>query len=129
MARYAMLEAEAQARKGLSLVSRLPENLERWRPELELLSILGGALNASIGAAQVETGRVYNDARQIAERLGDKVALVALLGGLAARHAQRAELTALTQINKDLLRLAESVVPPGAVASRHTASLATGKWA
>jgi class 3 adenylate cyclase/predicted ATPase len=105
LARYATIEAVAHARRGLNAVMSRPDSAARWRQELELQSVLAGALNASIGAAAEETGRVYARARVLAERIGDTAALAAVLCGQSAHHAQRCELAANLEVGEDLLRL------------------------
>jgi class 3 adenylate cyclase/tetratricopeptide (TPR) repeat protein len=107
IARHAMIEAAAQARKGLVLLETFPDGPTRWRRELELQSLLGGALNASIGAAAPETGDAYARARVLGERVGDVAALVQVLGGQSAHYAQRCELAAHQRVAEDLLRLGE----------------------
>jgi predicted ATPase len=108
VARHAMIEAVAQARKGLSVLEALPDSPGRWHQELKLQSVLGGALNASVGAAAPETEQAYVRVRILGERIGDNSAVVAALSGLAAHHAQRCELTAHQQVAADLLRLGEN---------------------
>jgi class 3 adenylate cyclase len=107
MARYSMIEAVAQAHKGMDVLARLPDGRPRWQQELELQSALGGALNVSVGAATAETGQVYVRARALCERLGDTATLVQVVSGLATHYAQRCELAAYQQIAVDLLRLAD----------------------
>jgi predicted ATPase len=107
MERHAMIEATAQARKGLAVLMRLPDGPTRWRQELELTSVLAGSLNASIGASAPETGEVYVRARKLCMRLGETAALVPVLSGLAFHHAQRCELAAIREIGQELLRLGD----------------------
>jgi class 3 adenylate cyclase/predicted ATPase len=107
VARYSMIEAVAQARKGLDVLARLPDGRPRWQQELELQSALGVALNVSVGAATAETGQVYVRARALCERLGDTATLVQVVSGLATHYAQRCELAAYQQTAVDLLRLAD----------------------
>jgi predicted ATPase len=107
MERHAVIEATAQARRGLAVMMRLPDGPARWRQELELTSVLAGSLNASIGAAAPETGQVYVRARKLCMRLGETAALVPVLSGLSAHHAQRCELAAMREIGQELLRLGD----------------------
>jgi class 3 adenylate cyclase/predicted ATPase len=107
MARYATVEAAAQASKGLDVVMRRPDDAARWREELALQSALAGALNASVGASTQKTGQAYARARMLCTRLNDTATLVSVLGGLAAHHTQRCELGAARKIGEELLRLGE----------------------
>jgi class 3 adenylate cyclase/predicted ATPase len=106
-ARYSMIEAVAQARKGLEVLARVPDGRSRWQQELELQSALGVALNVSLGAAAPETGQVYARARVLCDRLGDTATLVQVVSGLTAHYAQRCELASYQEIGVDLLRLAD----------------------
>ena len=65
-----MAEAAAQFQAGLDQVALLPDTLERQRQELELCSALGAVLQAVKGFAAPETGRAFDRARELWERLG-----------------------------------------------------------
>ena len=57
LARFAMTEAIAQLRKGLALISGLPDDAARQAQELDLTSVLGYALMATKGFSAPEFGR------------------------------------------------------------------------
>ncbi len=118
LARSATAEAVAQLRKGLELLSGLPDGPDRWERELELQSTLGAALVASLGNSAPETGRAYIRARELCERLEDINTLVPVLSGLSTYHQTRSEYGAMRLIADDLLRLGRQ--------QHHTASLLVG---
>ena len=103
-ARSANTEAAAQSRKGLDLLSSLPEGHGRWQQELRLQSILGAALAASQGNAAPATGQSYARARELCEQLGETTALIPVLSGLSTHYQTRAEYAAMREVAADLLR-------------------------
>jgi class 3 adenylate cyclase/tetratricopeptide (TPR) repeat protein len=70
VARSAMKEAEGQLRRGLALLSQLPEGSAREKHELEFSIALARALIATQGHAAPEVAEVQARARQLWERLG-----------------------------------------------------------
>ena len=118
LARSATTEAVAHLRKGLELLSGLPEDHDRWERELELQSALGAALVASQGNSAPATGQAYIRARELCERLGDIDTLVPVLSGLSTHHQTRSEYGAMRLVADDLLRLGRQ--------QNHTASLLVG---
>ena len=118
LARSATSEAVAQLRKGLELLSGLPDGPDRWERELELQSALGAALVASQGNSAPATGQAYIRARELCERLGDIDTLVPVLSGLSTYHQTRSEYGAMRLVADDLLRLGQQ--------QNHTASLLVG---
>ena len=118
LARSATAEAAAQLRKGLELLSGLPDGPDRWRRELELQSALGAALVASRGNSAPETGQACIRARELCERLGDINTLVPVLSGLSTYYQTRSEYGAMRLVAEDLLRLGRQ--------QNHTASLLVG---
>ena len=111
-ARSAMAEAVAQARNGLSLLTRLPKDAAHARQELELQSILAAGLVATAGNAATETGHAYARARALCEQLGDTTTLVPVLSGLSTHYQTRSEYAALRQTALDLLRLGQELGDP-----------------
>jgi class 3 adenylate cyclase/predicted ATPase len=118
LARSATAEAVAQLRKGLELLSKLPDGPDRWQRELELQSALGAALVASKGNSAPETGQAYIRARELCERLGNIDTLVPVLSGLSTYHQTRSEYGEMRLVADDLLRLGRQ--------QNHTASLLVG---
>ena len=103
--RSAMAEAAAQFQAGLDQVALLPDTLERQRQELELCSALGAVLQAVKGFAAPETGRAFDRARELWERLGSPPEYLRIPYGQSRHHAFRGELELAHRLDDDLLRL------------------------
>src|SRR3954471_3449146 len=107
LARSATAEAVAQLSRGLELLAGLPDSPERRRREVGLQLGLGPALIAAKGFAAPETGRAYARACELCRELGDTQRLFPALYGQAAVHWQRAEVAAMHEVARELLRSAE----------------------
>src|SRR5215213_4153515 len=107
IARSATAEAVAQLSRGLELLAGLPDSPERRRREVGLQLGLGPALIAAKGFAAPETGRAYARACELCRELGDTRRLFPALFGQAAVHWQRAEVVAMQEVARELLRSAE----------------------
>ena len=107
LARSATAEAVAQLSRGLELLAGLPDGPERRRREVGLQLGLGPALIAAKGFAAPETGRAYARACELCRELGDTRRLFPALFGQAAVHWQRAEVVAMQEVARELLRSAE----------------------
>jgi class 3 adenylate cyclase/tetratricopeptide (TPR) repeat protein len=91
MARSAMTEAVAQLRKGLDVLSSLPDDLWRWQQELELQVALRPALAATKGLSTPEVGETIARARELAGRVDRPEYLAPVLIGQYAYHLVRTE--------------------------------------
>lgn len=91
MARSAMVESVALARKGLNLVPTLPD-AQSQQLELDLQLALGRALVASQGYTVSTVGDTYARARELCERLNQTDLLLAVLFGQYVYCAVRGEL-------------------------------------
>jgi tetratricopeptide (TPR) repeat protein len=80
IARWAMTEAVAQLRKGLDLLSRMPDDGARQERELDQQIELGRALFATKGYAAPEAGEAFARARQLCELLNRPPRLEVLIG-------------------------------------------------
>ena len=69
IARWAMTEAVAQLRKGLNLLSGMPDDVARQEQELDLQIKLGHALSAAKGYAAPKVGEAFARARRLCEQL------------------------------------------------------------
>ena len=69
IARWAMTEAVARFRRGLRLLSRMPDDVTRHEQELGLQIELGHALFATKGYAAPESGEAFARARRLCELL------------------------------------------------------------
>jgi len=103
-ARSAMAEAAAQFQRGLDQLALLPDDPERQRQELGLLSALGAALQDIKGQGALETGQVYARAREMWEQLGAPSEFLWILYAQSLYHAIRGELDLAQRLDKDLLR-------------------------
>lgn len=81
-ARSAHPEAIAHLRKGLELLSTLPETPERAARELTCTIALGGSLIATKGFGAPEVGRAYGCARELCQRLRETPQIFPALWGL-----------------------------------------------
>src|ERR1700730_358392 len=105
VARSAMAEAAAQFQKGLDQLALLPEDLTRWRQELEFRASLGTVLQSVKGYAAPETGQTLGRARELWEQLGSPSEFLQVSYAQSLYHAIRGELDLARRLDKDLLRL------------------------
>jgi predicted ATPase len=91
VARFATSEAISRLRKGLALISRLPDDAARQAQELDLTSLLGHALMATKGFSAPESGELSDRARRLCERLGRPRQLVSVLHGQLVYRFVRGE--------------------------------------
>ena len=108
IARGAMSEAVAQLRKGLDLLSGVPDDAERQEPELDLQIALGHALLATKGYSAPEPGEAYARARQLCGQLNCPPQLGAVLGGQYLFSIVRGELGQAEHHAEEIRHLGES---------------------
>jgi predicted ATPase len=104
--RFAYREAVALARRGLELVKRLPDTLERARQELGLYLTLGVPLIATEGYAAAEVGSTYSKARELCRQLGEAPEFPQVLWGLWTFYLVRADLGTALEIAGEFSRVA-----------------------
>ena len=109
IARSAMTEAISQLRKGLDLLSRLPDDDARRTEELKLQTALGHALVAAKGFSAAEPGEVYDRARQLCEELNRPPQLASVLHGQLVYRFVRADLDQAVFHAQEMLRLGETL--------------------
>jgi len=107
--RFAYREAVALSRRGLELVKRLPNTLERARQELGLQVVLGVPLTATEGYAASDVGSTYARARELCRELGDTPEIAQVLWGLWSFYLVRASLGTAREIAEECLRVAPRV--------------------
>jgi predicted ATPase len=107
LARSAMTEAVALLRKGLAVLSDMPNYEHRQRDELEFQIALGQAFQAVKGPASPEAGEAYARARTLCEQLNKPAQLAPVLFGIWIHHLMRGELEASRQDAIMWQRLAE----------------------
>src|SRR5215472_7189853 len=109
-AHSAMIEAEAQLRRGLQLISGMPDTRERKRQELDLQVTLASALMESKGHVHPEVSEVLGRARSliVETETTDTIPHFSVLCGLwVAQYLGGEPITALEQA-KEFLALAQS---------------------
>ena len=109
IARAAMLEAVAQLRKGLDLLSSVPNNTARQEQELDLQIALGNALIATKGYAAPESGEAFARARDLCERLNRPSRLGPVLEGQFSFHLGRGELEGAKHHAEEIRHLGEAL--------------------
>ena len=107
VARSAMAEAIAQLKKGLELVTSLPDAAPSWRQELELQIALGRALIVTQGYAAAAVGEAYARARALCERLDRPPEIVPVLYGQFVYHLVKGSLRPARALAAELLQRGE----------------------
>jgi tetratricopeptide (TPR) repeat protein len=133
-ARSAMIEAEAQLRRGLQLLSNLPDSRERKRQELDLQVTLASALRESKGHVHPLVAAVLGRARSLiadTEATGTILHFSVLYGLWVAQYLGGEPVAALDQA-KEFLSLALSQTQSGLLLVGHrlvgSALLFTGNY-
>lgn len=103
LARSTMLEGIARLRRGLEVLSRLPEGEPRHKLELDFQTGIGKALTATQGYAAPITGATFARARELCEALNQPPQLVGVLHGQWTHALLRAELPAAQRSAEELL--------------------------
>src|SRR5262249_46163682 len=107
-ARGAMAEAEAELRKGLDLLSTLPDSGARQEQELNLQITFGTTLLATRGYAAAEAGEAFEHARQLCQKLNRPQQLNRVLTGQYFFRLLRGELEQAEFLAGELRRLGEA---------------------
>jgi predicted ATPase/DNA-binding response OmpR family regulator/class 3 adenylate cyclase len=133
-ARSAMIEAEAQLRRGLLLISDLPDSRDRKRQELDLQVTLASALMESKGHVHPEVSEVLGRARSliVETEATDTILYFSVLYGLWVAQYLGGEPIAALEQAKEFLALAKSQTQPGLLLVGHrlvgTALILTGDY-
>jgi predicted ATPase len=117
--RNAQREALTLFARGLTLLSTLPETVERDRTELALQLAIGPVLlvSQSQGAEQLE--RTYTRAQQLALRLGETRQLFHTLAGLRRFHSASAHHRHTRVIGEQMLAVAGQLDDPTILIEAH----------
>ena len=111
--RFAYREAVSLARRGLELLSKLPDSPQRAEQELSLQLTLGVPLIATQGYAAPDVGGVYVKARALCQQLGSLTPDVSeVLWGLRTYHTLRAEFATAHEIAEEFLSAAARLADP-----------------
>jgi predicted ATPase len=103
--RFAHKEAIAHHTRGLELLKKVPDTMERTRVEIQLHNALGVSLTATRGPAP-EVAEAYLRARQLSERIGDTRQAYAAVWGLWYFNHLRMRLKTARDLSYELLELA-----------------------
>ena len=109
MARFATTDAISQLRKGLALISRLPDGAERQAQELDLTSLLGHALMTTRGFSAPKSGDLFDRACQLCKQLGRPQQFAAALNGRLVYRFVRAEFDRAEDHAHEMLRQGEQL--------------------
>jgi DNA-binding winged helix-turn-helix (wHTH) protein/tetratricopeptide (TPR) repeat protein len=117
--RDAYQEAIGHLRRGLALLSRLPE-AERPAAELPLRLALGRALSAVHGPAASAVGEEYLRAHALAQG-GEATMSLAVVQGLRRYHLGRAEVRRARELGEEAVQVAERLGDPAQLTRAHAA--------
>jgi class 3 adenylate cyclase/predicted ATPase len=124
--RSANREAAGHVRRGLEVVSRLPDTHERAQQELHLQIMLGVALGATQG--QHATGQVYARACDLAREVGTTPELFPALWGFWYAQIARGEMPRARALAEEFLQLAQQQQDPLVLAAGHRMLANTAWW-
>jgi len=124
-ARSANIEAAAQLRRGVEILTAQPNSDERMRLELALQLALGPAVMATRGFGAPEAQAAYRRAQELSEALHDSRSLFAALWGMWLALGQTDEHGHRRHLVDELFRVAEPLSDPGLVLQAHHAAWAT----
>lgn len=119
--RCAHLEAVRQLTKGLEMLQKLPENVERHHREIQMQIRLGVPLQSTKGYGAPEVEEIYARARELCQKIGDTAQLFPILYGSFRAYMLQARYTTTEELAGQLLDLAEKSQSPGVVAAANRA--------
>jgi class 3 adenylate cyclase/predicted ATPase len=105
--RSAHVEAIAHFSKGLELLKTLPDTPERTQQELLLHVALGNSLFTVKGYGAPEVERVYSQARELCQHVGDTPQIFPVLRGFLLFYLVRGHLQTAQELAEQLLSRAE----------------------
>ena len=117
--RNAHSEAIAALRKGLALLSTLPDSPERTQRELALQLTLGELLTATQGMASPAAGEAYSRAHALCQQVGETPQLFRALYGLFTFHNAQAQLHTGRAFGQQFFDLAQRQRDPVLVREGH----------
>jgi hypothetical protein len=113
-------EASVHFESALDILPSLPEGPERDRQELVLQTRKGTVLKAIRGWGTPEVGQVYQRARELCRKLGDRRELAQVLFGLWAAHFIHAEYEEAIQLAEEHVEEARHLGPAESAMAHHT---------
>jgi class 3 adenylate cyclase/predicted ATPase len=128
MQRFALREADAHLRKGLSLIEHLPPGPERDAQELELRRLLGPAVVARYGWAAPEVTGILEPALALAKTIGCRKSYLPVLHGLWVHHLTSAHLERSRELAEELLSTAAQSKDEDLEICGHRAAMTSHFW-
>lgn len=111
--RSANTEAIGHFTRGLQLLESFEDSPEKDKQELRLQLPLGTAYLSTKGYAAPEGGPIFARARVLAERIGEKPQLFAVMWGNWAWHVVRGDFRLCMELAAEAMQLAEQLNDPG----------------
>lgn len=111
--RSANTEAIGHFTRGLQLLESFDNSPNKDKQELRLQLPLGTAYLSAKGYAAPEGGPVFARARELAERIGEKPQLFAVMWGNWAWHVVRGDFRLCMELAAEAMQLAEQLNDPG----------------
>jgi hypothetical protein len=105
--RGAYAQAAVNIEPAMRLIERLPEGAERQRSELGLRRVEGEIVNALYGLASLERVQTFERVCELAERLGDTLALLYGLYNVGFAYSTRGEALRAQEVAERCLELAK----------------------
>jgi tetratricopeptide (TPR) repeat protein len=105
--RSAMTEAVGQLRKGLEVLTDLPDGPWRWQRELDLQTALGWARTAAAGWSAADVGETLARARVLAEQL-DQPEHLTLIAGRWTFYLMRGEHRLALELGEQLEQIGKT---------------------
>lgn len=105
---FAYKETTILAQRGLELLQTLPDTHDRSQQELDFLSILGPAFQATRGYSHPEVEQTYIRTRELCQKVGETPKLFPVLYGLFAFHFSRGEHQTALGVCEQFLRVAQN---------------------
>src|SRR5262249_50656814 len=103
--RSAHVEAIGHLRKGLALLTTLPDMLAQRQQELDMQITLGAALTATKGLTAPDVEAAYQRARELCQQVGETPRLFPVLAGLVRFYIGRGELQTAQELGEQMLSL------------------------
>jgi len=119
---FANKEASVLARRGLSLLAKVPESPTRQERELSLQSILGSSLAATQGYAAPDVLVSMARARVLAEELGQQPQLAPVIWGIFAYYLVSGDLPEARTVADQYLKWASALGDPLMLIGAHIAN-------
>jgi adenylate cyclase len=122
---HAHQEAVVLARRGLDLLARVPDTIERSRRELQLLITLGSQLAHTLGWSSPEVGATYRRAYALCRKAGEDAQRAPVMWGLCSISIVQAQYQAARAVAEEFLGLAQARRDSGLLLLAHNVMLGT----